>query len=184
MAVGSRTGWKGRANSQALQNCTQVLVRQVSYLSGFTEGKILVCIYGVLLGRAWWYQAAIHENKLGAHGKDPCFKNGTENAISREASSTAVLWCLSSLIMLVLLKKTTSFSAFAFYPRSMAVQTNLFYRCVRRVFTDKEERYWHLKHYLESVDRSYRNFASFDLLVLWEGFNMNIWRLLEAGLSC
>lgn len=109
---------------------------------------------------------------------------GAENAISREASSTTVLWCLSSLIMLVLLKKTTSFSAFAFYPQSMAVQTNLFYRCVRRVFTDKEERYWHLKHYLESVDRSYRNFASFDLLVLWEGFNMNIWRLLEAGLSC
>lgn len=129
MAVGSRTGWKGRANSQALQNCTQVLVRQVSYLSGFTEGKILVCIYGVLLGRAWWYQAAIHENKLGAHGKDPCFKNGTENAISREASSTAVLWCLSSLIMLVLLKKTTSFSAFAFYPRSMAVQTGVLQMC-------------------------------------------------------
>lgn len=74
MAVGSRTGWKGRANSQALQNCTQVLVRQVSYLSGFTEDKILVCIYRVLPGRAWWYQAAIHENKLGAHGKDPCFK--------------------------------------------------------------------------------------------------------------
>lgn len=53
---------------------------------------------------------------------------GAENAISREASSTTVLWCLSSLIMLVLLKKT-SFSAFAFYPRSMAVQTGVLQMC-------------------------------------------------------
>lgn len=49
---------------------------------------------------------------------------GTENAIFREASPTAVLWCLSSLIMLVLLKKTI-LSAFAFYPWSVAVQTSV-----------------------------------------------------------
>lgn len=74
LAVGNRTGWKGRANPQPLQSCTQVLVRQVSHLSSFTEDNILVCIYGVLLGGAWWYQAAVHENKVGTHGGDPCFK--------------------------------------------------------------------------------------------------------------